>query len=313
MAAIALLTEDVSHGGPTGVRTLLQGLGHTVTLLADTSTSATVSGLAAYDLVVFVRASYQASGATLGTLVHDLLTSGKPVLFGYVRNGSDSNVWGDVPTVPLQAAGLVEVVNAGVTGLGRLYVPYAYSSVGLTAGNYQIANATEYCSLVVPYPLSGALTLGYMTNSTAAGADGPAWAQPVLQVWEVGTKLVDGSLLASRCAHAGFLYGRAQTSLTTDGANILSSLIAWLLGAGSGSGGAKVTGTVKTSAGAGLSRTVRAYRHDTGALVGTATSDASTGAFEITVPNTQIDVVADGSTADTQNSKILARVVPTPT
>lgn len=73
----------------------------------------------------------------------------------------------------------------------------------------------------------------------------------------------------------------------------------------------QVSGNVKDSAGANAVRTVRAYRRDTGALVGNTTSDAS-GNYSFYTPTLdELTVIAlDDHTSGTYYNDQVARVIP---
>lgn len=73
----------------------------------------------------------------------------------------------------------------------------------------------------------------------------------------------------------------------------------------------QVSGNVKDSAGANAVRTVRAYRRDTGALVGNTTSDAS-GNYSFYTPTLdELTVIAlDDHTSGTYYNDQAARVIP---
>lgn len=74
----------------------------------------------------------------------------------------------------------------------------------------------------------------------------------------------------------------------------------------------EVAGVVRDSAGSLCSRVVRAYRRDTGALAGSATSDASTGAYLIATPTLdEVTVVAlDNAVSGTYYNDQVVRVIP---
>lgn len=74
----------------------------------------------------------------------------------------------------------------------------------------------------------------------------------------------------------------------------------------------QISGNVKDDAGANASRTVRAYRRDTGDLVGSVSSDASTGNFSFNCkslgPHTVVFLDDDAGTQ--YNALVIDRVVP---
>ncbi len=74
----------------------------------------------------------------------------------------------------------------------------------------------------------------------------------------------------------------------------------------------QVSGNVKDSAGANAARTVRAYRRDTGALVGSTTSNGSTGNYTINCATLEeVTVIAlDNATSGTYYNDLAARVIP---
>lgn len=74
----------------------------------------------------------------------------------------------------------------------------------------------------------------------------------------------------------------------------------------------QVSGNVKDAAGSNAARTVRAYRRDTGALVGSATSNGTTGNYTIDcTTDTEVTVIAfDNATSGTYYNDQAARVIP---
>ena len=74
----------------------------------------------------------------------------------------------------------------------------------------------------------------------------------------------------------------------------------------------QVSGNVKDASGANAARTVRAYRRDTGALVGSTTSNGTTGNYTIDCStDTEVTVVAlDNATSGTYYNDQAARVIP---
>lgn len=73
----------------------------------------------------------------------------------------------------------------------------------------------------------------------------------------------------------------------------------------------EVSGVIRDNAGALCARTVRAYRRDTGALLSSTVSDASTGAYLLAMPTLdEVNIVAyDDVSGSTENDRII-RVVP---
>lgn len=77
-----------------------------------------------------------------------------------------------------------------------------------------------------------------------------------------------------------------------------------------------ISGGVKNASGSPISRLVRAYRRDTGALVGSGISNGTTGAYNIPVQYSdecyvvRVDDTTDPPTAGTENALIFDRVIP---
>jgi len=73
----------------------------------------------------------------------------------------------------------------------------------------------------------------------------------------------------------------------------------------------EISGVIRDNAGALCARTVRAYRRDTGALLSSTVSDASTGAYLLAMPTLdEVNIVAyDDVSGSTENDQII-RVVP---
>lgn len=74
----------------------------------------------------------------------------------------------------------------------------------------------------------------------------------------------------------------------------------------------QVSGNVKDASGANAARTVRAYRRDTGALVGSATSNGTTGNYTIDcATDAEVTLVAfDDATSGTYYNDQAVRVIP---
>ena len=74
----------------------------------------------------------------------------------------------------------------------------------------------------------------------------------------------------------------------------------------------EVAGAIRDVSGALCSRTVRAYRRDTGALVASGVSDASTGVYLLATPTLdEVTVIAlDNATSGTYYNDQVARVIP---
>jgi hypothetical protein len=74
----------------------------------------------------------------------------------------------------------------------------------------------------------------------------------------------------------------------------------------------QVSGNIKDSSGANAARTVRAYRRDTGALVGSTTSNGTTGNYTIDcTTDVEVTVIAfDNATSGTYYNDQAARVIP---
>lgn len=74
----------------------------------------------------------------------------------------------------------------------------------------------------------------------------------------------------------------------------------------------QIHGNVKDAAGANAARLLRAYRRDTGALSGSATSDASTGNYTINCPTVgEHTVIAlDDDAGNAYNALVLDRITP---
>lgn len=74
----------------------------------------------------------------------------------------------------------------------------------------------------------------------------------------------------------------------------------------------QISGNVKDASGANTARLLRAYRRDTGALSGSATSDASTGNYTINCPTVgEHTVIAlDDDAGSAYNALVLDRITP---
>jgi hypothetical protein len=74
----------------------------------------------------------------------------------------------------------------------------------------------------------------------------------------------------------------------------------------------QVSGVIRDSANALCARTVRAYRRDTGALVGSTTSNAGTGAYAFNLPTLdELNIIAlDDAVSGTYYNDQIIRVIP---
>lgn len=68
-----------------------------------------------------------------------------------------------------------------------------------------------------------------------------------------------------------------------------------------------ISGTITDTNGNGVARTVRVYRRDTGALMGEAVSDGTTGAYSITTSHAgeHSVVMLDDAVGTVENDQIL--------
>jgi len=71
-----------------------------------------------------------------------------------------------------------------------------------------------------------------------------------------------------------------------------------------------VSGNVKDDAGNNCARTVRAYARSTGYLIGSTTSNGTTGDYSIGVPNAEVDIVVLDDTSGTVLNDLIQRVTP---
>ena len=73
----------------------------------------------------------------------------------------------------------------------------------------------------------------------------------------------------------------------------------------------QVSGVIRDSANALCARTVRAYRRDTGALVGSMTSDAGTGAYSFNTPTLhELNIIALDDAGGTFENDLITRAIP---
>ena len=77
-------------------------------------------------------------------------------------------------------------------------------------------------------------------------------------------------------------------------------------------GAAQVSGVIRDSTGALCARTVRLVRRDTGALVGSTVSNASTGVYEINTPTLDevVRIVHSNTTTPPLENDLIDRVIP---
>lgn len=108
--------------------------------------------------------------------------------------------------------------------------------------------------------------------------------------------------------HAIFGYG--STCVANFGASAFVYAVPSGYVGGLGALAYQISGNIKNDAGANAARVVRAYRRDTGVLVGSTTSDAGTGNFTLTTeyPGEHTVVYLDDDDGTAHNALVLDRV-----
>lgn len=292
MANIALVTETLSHAAYTNTKTMLEGLGHTVT--GYTSAAAVAATLATFDLIAVVRA---ADNATYADVVVAAFNMGVPVISG--GNGGVTTGTSYVTNVPTRA-GLVANMTSrdGQTQMNALQADPIFTAAGITApGNFTVYTSSSFsdATLTTTNIATGATSLTERT--TAAG-------EKTAIIALGGSNNLSNNPFPANIAFVGFFYG--ATGYSAQGTNFIREVINTLL-----SSGYLLSGTVRDSSNNPLARKVRAYLRSSGSLITEKTSNASTGAFEMKVyqnePFTLVCLDADGGT---KNALVKDRVIP---
>lgn len=226
MASLLLVGTSVVDVAVTQLRNALVGLGHTVTLSADSALGAV--SVSAYDVIVTTRLT-SALVATNGPIIRGWIQAGKPVLFGLSDQG---HVDGATPTFVATQAGLMGtgLVDAPGGGVGDhndavALVNNTHSiTTGIPLGELVVKTGPEWGYAVgTGQPFVGTrLGNGEAVSNRIAGL-------PVLVAASEGEAyLTGGGVLNARVVLAGFLYLSGANSFLADGLALLSRCITWL-------------------------------------------------------------------------------------
>lgn len=165
---------------------------------------------------------------------------------------------------------------------------------------YEKASGAIYnSSSAVQTVAAGGTNIGIMLDATAK----------TLQFRRQGVAVGSVITLTGSVFHA--IAGYYDTCVANFGATSFAYPVPDGYTAGLGALTFEISGNVKNDAGANTARTVRAYRRDTGVLIGSATSDASTGNYSISTAYSgeHTIVVLDDDAGTAYNALVLDRVL----
>ena len=311
MSNILLLTSDKGNSAATNTRTLLTGLGHTVTML-DTTEFKALADLSGYDLIAVVRWGGVSGMAGASA---KLRASGKPAIVGMASGFGPGGQIGygayEIGLTSFEALTNATDTDAiGQAASHPIWDSFGETTVRPTAGTAWVATIPD------PGDASGSAAPGGVKIGAVTSAAVPPNRRGSLWVFEAGTLYaahIGGPLLA-RMVYLGQLYAGAGSSYTTGFAPFVQSVINWALGGGSVVAGV-ISGTVKDDDGNPIpDRVVRAYLRDSGELDGEAVSGSS-GAFTIEVEFAEDlhYVIALDAEGGERNALIADRVIPVAT
>lgn len=225
MANIAVVSSAASTNSVTRVGEALTAAGHTYTGIADDNILSV--DFSSYALIIIARIDQ----AKMSDVAEAVMRAGKPLIVGGVINGqstfstnalllpywlgtgtADDHWQGTVAGSPAStltptAAGAAHAIFSGYTA-GTNYNP----KVGTTV------NEVASCSL-------GSSTFGtVLANGVFSGLTG----DPMVVVYESGTKLNNGWVLAGRVVYLGFLNGETS-DFSADGDTFIQRSVTWAL------------------------------------------------------------------------------------
>ena len=249
-----------------------------------------------------------ASGAFDGT--GDYLAIPSSADFEFGSGNATVELWFRATAAPATAGGLIQRPNAS-----------GYANFSL---NYRPSGALEaYCSLSNPASIpvilapTGVITIGqwhhiaFVKNGLVytlyvdgvSRASGTAASHPP-------TGLTTQTYIGALSPTTFFVNGHIDDLRVTKGVARYTSNFT-PPAAPFPDGAFQVSGTVLDGSGSPVARTVRAYRRDTGALIGSTTSDGSTGAYAITSPTSgEVQVICLDDDADTLENDLIHRAIP---
>lgn len=297
MATIGLVTQSARHEAATATKALLEGLGHTVTIIQQADVTA--SNLLPFDMVATTRIqNYETGYASAKTHVAAYHATGKPLLLGSSFVATYGGPSSDTFAIGL---GLMESSTSLTPSGPTQYAPNPHpimSAAGISVPNNVSVYASSGYMEVSP---AGAATIGSVLTVNDSNA---ANTRTGLAVEKGMTKLGGGGQTPAKAAWFGWLYG--AVAYGSHAAPIIRETINWLL-----SPSAVILGKVETDDGVPLERTVLAYVRATGRLAGSTVSKPD-GTFEMPTPySTDLHfVVAFDELSGEKNAIIKDRVLP---
>lgn len=213
-----------------------------------------------------------------------------------------SDAW---PTAWSSHMGLVcKGVTSGASGynllIGQTQIMWNSNDAAVAKGAHGMTTGTWY-HVAVSREGSVVRTFvdGVMKGASTGITSDYTYAYPLL----IGTETAEGAWLNGQLDDLRITKAARYTAdFTPDTAAFLTNQCT-------------ISGTVTDATGAFAAKTVHAFRRDTGALVGSTVSNATTGAYSVDAEVGEHFIVAYDSTANpptggTENAVILDRVVP---
>lgn len=265
MANILILSADKTDSAATGVKTMLEGKGHTVTLLNTVETDAVTA--TTFDLVALARAA--GSDATTRQLVDDVLTAGTPVIIGNYTNIPVDTEISDTDTFE-NFSGVTNYLFTSGTTISGIF-SYEFDQFELYPNylldNLIIYSSDNYAASYSPKAFNG-------LSVTANNSRG----LPVTALVKKGSVSGNNYVFGANFALFGFLYGRS--GFTVDGANYIDWLVNWLIN--SNQKALTISGNVTLDGNPESSKVVAVSADVTNPVVlGVADSDPASGAYTI--------------------------------
>ena len=279
MANIGLVTALAPHTAATTTKAMLEGKGHTVTIVE--SATATTVNLASYDIILTTRTT---ENATHSAVIKAMSDAGKPVLCGFGTLKAEI----DQTTTPAVVCKIAAAERGTITANFYADVPSpVYDTLGLTIpSNVNFAVGDSFISSIAKAGASPGDIVGILAST--------ATDRGVIFFAAGGSSTYDGGVFGSNVGYCGFLYG-GSAPYTAEAATIIDNMIQLLL-----SSGFLLSGSVKDSLANPLARKVRAHRRSDGRMVASTTSNGTTGAFSLSVWSSDLLFIvcldADGGT-----------------
>ena len=187
-----------------------------------------------------------------------------------------------------------EVTIASMTGGGPVVgvgVMNASESLGGSAGLY-VGNSSEgicyYSNTGTVYRGGGDVGTGTTATSTVGDVIGVAldFDTSTVRFYKNGVLAWTVSGMPAGLLYPAISLHGAASATANFGATAFAYTPPVGFNAGFGASALTLSGSVEDAAGASAARLVRAYREDTGALAGSATSNGATGLYSIDTPHT---------------------------